>query len=151
MATNTSASPNFASILDEAPTEIIRPQPLPVGTYLCVVGAPEDTISSQKKTPGVKFPLKPIMAMEDVNEDDLNDMGGLENKNLNITFWLTPDSAYRLDDFHSHCGLDITQKLSRRMRNSEVVNSQVLAVVSHRMSDDNTQTFAEVRRTARAD
>ena len=33
--------PNFASILDEAPTEIDRPKPIPTGTYLCrVQGTP---------------------------------------------------------------------------------------------------------------
>jgi len=41
---------NFASILDEAPTEINRPKPLPEGTYLCVVGQPEEGKSSKKGT-----------------------------------------------------------------------------------------------------
>ena len=142
---------HFASILDEAPTEVNRPKPLPEGTYLCVVGQPEDGKSSKKGTPFVKFPLKPISALDDVDSEALEEVGGLEAKNLSTTFYITADAVYRLDEFHEHCGIDLDDPISRRVRNSEVVNSQVLAVVKHRMSDDNTQTFAEVSRTASAE
>jgi hypothetical protein len=57
--------PNFASILDEAPTEIDRPKPIPTGTYLCrVQGTPTYDKSSKKGTPFVQFTLKPISAEE---------------------------------------------------------------------------------------
>ena len=65
-------APNFASILDEAPTEISRPKPLPVGTYLCVVqGQPVYDKSNKKGTPFVEFLLRVIAAMDDVDPDDL--------------------------------------------------------------------------------
>lgn len=144
-------APLFASILDEAPTEVTFPPPLPVGTYLCIVGQPEDVTSSQKKTPGIKFPLRPIAALEDVDDEALQELGGLEGKNLSTTFWITEESKSFLDEFHQNCGLDLSDPMSRRMRNQEVVNQQVLAVVTHRMNEDNTRAFAEVKRTARAD
>lgn len=53
---NQQSAPLFASILDESPTEVIYPTPLPVGTYLCVVGAREEGESSQKHTPFWKYP-----------------------------------------------------------------------------------------------
>lgn len=143
--------PYFASILDEAPTEVTRPKPLPPGTYLCVVGHGEEGKSSKKGTPQIKFNLKPLAALEDVDEEDLEAIGGLEGKNLSITYYTTPDAIFMLDDFHQNCGIDLSDPASRRVRNAEVVNSQVLAVVTHRMSDDNTQAFAEVKRTAKAD
>ena len=147
---NTTA-PHFASILDEAPTEINRPKPLPEGTYLCVVGQPEEGKSSKKGTPFIKFPLKPIAAMDDVDEAALVEVGGIESKNLSTTYYITPDAVFMLDQFHSHCGIDLGEEVSRRVRNSEVVNTQVLAVVKHRMSEDNTQSFAEVRQTGLAE
>jgi hypothetical protein len=146
-----SNAPNFTSILDEQPTEVNRPKPLPEGTYVCIVGQPEEGQSSQKKTPFVKFPLRPISVLEDVDPAALEEVGGLDSKNLSTTYYLTPDSIFRLDEFHEHCGLDLTDAASRRARNAEVVNSQVLAVVKHRMSQDNTQSFAEVNRTAPAE
>lgn len=144
-------APHFASILDEAPTEVVRPKPLPEGTYLCVVGQPSDGVSSQKKTPFVKFPLRPIAALDDVDNDMLTEVGGIEGKSLSTTFYITPDAIFMLDQFHENCGIDLSDAASRSVRNQEVVNAQVLAVVTHRMSEDNTQAFAEVRRTAVAE
>lgn len=145
-------SPNFASILDEAPTEIERPKPLPVGTYLCVVqGQPVYDKSNKKGTPFVEFTLRPVSAEEDVDHDDLAAMGGLEGKTIKATFYLTEDAVFRLDEFHTHCGIDINEPASRRARNDAIVNAQVRAVVKHEMSQDATQSFARLARTALAD
>lgn len=144
--------PNFASIMDEAPTEIDRPKPLPAGTYTCVVaGAPERGKSSRKGTDFTMFVLKPISAEDDVDEDELSEAGGLDNKTLRATFYETPDAIYRLDEFHEHCGLDISKPMSRRMRNDEVVNAHVRAVVKHRASEDGSRIYAEISRTLAAD
>jgi len=145
--------PNFASILDEAPTEINRPKPLPVGTYICVVqGQPTYDKSNKKGTPYVQFTLRPVAAEEDVDPEELEAMGGMENKTLRATFYLTEDAVYRLDEFHQHCGVDISDaSVSRRNRNENIVNAQVRAVVSHRMAEDGSQVYAELKRTASAD
>lgn len=144
--------PNFASILDEAPTEIERPKPLPVGTYVCVVaGQPVYDKSSKKSTPFVQFTLRPIAAGEDVDADELAEMGGFDGKTIRATYYLTEDAVFRLDEFHQHCGIDITNAASRRQRNEEVVNAQVNAVIRHRMSEDGQQVFAELARTAAAE
>ena len=148
---NTSTSPVFASILDESPTEVSRPVPLPEGTYLCVVGQYEEGKSSQKKTPFWKFPLRPIAALDDVDTEALEEMGGLEGTSLSVTFYTTPDAIFMFDDFFGHCGGDFDDGCSRRVRASELTNTQVLAYVQHRMNQDNTQAFAEVKRTAKAD
>ena len=149
------ATPNFASILNESPDHVERPKPLPVGTYLCTVGAPEAGESSKKKTPFLKFPLKPLAALEDVDDEALQEVGGIEDKNLSITFYITELAKYQLDEFHANCGLDLKKckatGLTRADRNDEVVNTQVLAQVTHRIDDnDPERVYAEVRRTARA-
>lgn len=144
--------PNFSSILDEQPTEVDRPKPLPAGTYLCVVaGAPEYGKSSKKGTDFAQFTLKPMSAEDDVDEDELDEAGGLENKTLRTTFYLTEDAVYRLDEFHEHCGIDISKPQSRKTRNDEVINAHVRAVVKHRSSEDGSRIFAEVARTLSAD
>jgi hypothetical protein len=145
-------APNFASILDEAPTEINRPKPLPVGTYLCVVqGQPVYDKSNKKGTPFVEFTLRPVSAEEDVDADDLAEMGGIGDKTIKATFYLTDDAVFRLDEFHQHCGIDINEPASRRSRNEAIVNAQVRAVIKHEMSQDATQAFARLSRTAVAD
>lgn len=145
-------SPNFSSILDESTTEVNRPKPLPAGTYTCVVqGQPKYDKSSKKGTPYVEFTLKPIAAHEDVDEEALAEMGGLTNKTIRATFYTTEDAIYRLDEFHEHCGVDLSQDVSRRMLNDEVVNAQVCAVIRHETSDDGTQIYGKLARTAPAE
>ena len=92
-----------------------------------------------------------MSAEDDVDEDELDEAGGLENKTLRTTFYLTEDAVYRLDEFHEHCGIDISKPQSRKTRNDEVINAHVRAVVKHRSSEDGSRIFAEVARTLAAD
>lgn len=145
-------NPNFASILDESPTEVNIPQPIPQGTYLCVVQGPwREDKSTKKGTDFVEFILKPIEPMDDVDIDELGIVGGLDDKTLKLTFWETKDSIYRLDEFHVHCGVDLDDGQSRRMRNDDVINAEVLAYVTHEPSQDGKRIFANVQRTAPAE
>lgn len=144
-------NPNFTTILDEAPTEVVRPKPLPAGTYLFVVGAPRYDKSSRKQTEFTEFLLRPIQAMDDVDPDELEAAGGIDGKTIRATFYSTEDAIYRLDEFHEHCGIDLSQKASRRARSEECVNAQVIGVVRHRSSDDGQRVFAELAQTALAE
>lgn len=145
------SAPNFASILDDSPTEVSRPKPLPAGTYLCrVIGTPRYDKSSKKQTPFVEFTLKLMAAEEDVDEDELAEVLGdsaLGDRVMTNTYYLTEDAVYRLDEFHQHCGLDLENEESRRQRNEEVINAEVRVVVAHEASQDGQQVFARIRRT----
>ena len=69
---NAQTAPNMSSILDRASSEIERPKPLPVGSYICTVkGLPEYGESSQKKTPQATHILVPTGTLDDVDEEDL--------------------------------------------------------------------------------
>jgi hypothetical protein len=145
-------TPNFASILNQSPTEVVRPKPLPVGTYLCKVGDWERGESSKKKTPFVKFNLRPLSALADVDETDLAEIGGLEGRRMSITFYITEDAIAMLDEFHQNCGVDLADGTTRMARNDAVIGADILAVVAHRIDDqDPSRIFPEVRRTAAAD
>lgn len=141
-------TPNFASILDESPAEVSAPQPMPQGTYVCVVtGQPRYDKSSKKGTDFVEFTLRPIAAEPDVDESELEETGGLEGKTLRATFYLTEDAIYRLDEFHEHCGIDLNDGQSRRNRNDAIVNSEVRAFVKHETSQDGSRIFARFNRS----
>ena len=142
-------SPNFASILDAAPTEVEKPKPLPIGTYQCVVSGPATYgKSSKKQTDFVEFILRPIGVYDDVDEEALEAAGGIDGKSFKATFYLTADAAWRLDEFHVHCGLELDADMSRRERNDEVINAEVLAVIRHETSQDGKDVFARLARTA---
>lgn len=146
------ATPNFSSILDEAPTEVNAPQPVPQGVYLCtIVGSPRYDKSTKKGTEYVEFTLRPISAEEDVDADALEAAGGLEGRTFRATFYLTEEAIYRLDEFHEHCGLDLSEPMSRRARNDEIVNGQVRAFIKHSTSSDGTRMYAQFNRSLPAD
>lgn len=145
------SNPNFASLLNEAPTEVVRPKPVPTGTYICVVQKWEQKESAKQKTPFIEFTLSPIAADDDVDPDELDAAGGLENKSFRVPFFVTDDAIYRLDDFHAHCGLDLSDAASRIARCDAVINSQVKAFIKHEPSQDGQTIYAKVGRTLSAD
>lgn len=143
-----SDAPNFASILDESPTEVNAPQPVPQGTYLFRVRNWEEGRVSKAGNKSIDFNLIYLAAGDDVDEEELAEVGGLEGKTGKVTFWLTEDAVYRLDEFHTNCGLDIANDgLSRRQRNDECINAEVMGFVKHSTSQDGKRIFANVDRT----
>lgn len=146
------ATPNFADILDESPAEVSAPQPMPQGTYVCVVaGTPVYDKSTKKGTPYVEFTLRPVAAEGDVDETELEETGGLDGKTLRATFYLTEDAVYRLDEFHQHCGIDLEDGQSRRQRNDAIMNAEVRAFVKHETSADGSRIFARFNRSLPAE
>ena len=71
-------NPNFSNILDKPATDVERPRPLPVGTYLTVIqGLPRYDKSSKKQTDFVEFTHQIVSALDDVDPDELAAAGGL--------------------------------------------------------------------------
>lgn len=151
------ANPNFASLLDASPTEVERPLSLPAGTYHCIVkGQPRYDKSSKKQTPFVEFTLTPQAAMDDVDQDDLNAWAAnkdgttkkLQDAIIRATFYETEGAIWRLDEFHEHCGIDLSKKESRRNRNDECMNAEVIAVMRAEASEDGKTIFTKFSRSA---
>lgn len=147
----------FGSILDKPSAAVERPKPLPTGTYQCVVdGQPRMDKSSKKGTEFVEFSLKPMAALDDVDEDDLNaaltsgdgSVKPLADKRIRATFYITEDALWRLKNFLVN-DLQITEgKKKLRQMVGEAQNREVLAMVKHVPSDDGTGIFAQLAKTA---
>jgi len=145
---------NFGAILDRPSTEIERPKPLPVGTYVCVVkGLPRQDKSARKGTEFVEFTLQPLGIYEnengetDVDPDELAAMGGFEKRTIRATYYLTEDAIWRLKSFLDDLGIEEGDK-SLRQRISESPGHQVLAVIAHQASDDGQNIYANLKSTA---
>lgn len=156
---------SFSDILDRRPDEIERPKPLPQGTYRAIVkGMYEEVISSQKKTPGVKFQFQIVSAGDDVDQEALNEWSQrkdgstrvLSDATLSTTFWVTEGAAFMLTDFLTNLGLldeDGKREDGASMRAvlSETPNCEVMLFIKHRVSEDGKMTFAEVGSTAKVE
>lgn len=146
----TSAAPSFESILDTPAAEVERPKPLPIGTYTGIVkGLYEEGTSSQKKTPFVQFTIALTSAGEDVDADELEEIGGITDKflkNNSTCFYLTPDALWRLTDFlESACKIDLSDKTVRQAL-GDTPNTEVRLVIIHEANQSGDQKFASVKK-----
>ena len=139
----------FESVLDMPASEIERPKPLPVGSYVCVVqGQPRIDKSAKKQTEFSEFTLKILEALDDVDSDAIEALGGVQGKILKVTFYHTENSIYRLKEFLQHLGIDMDEGESLRQAMAEAAGKQVTAYVVHEASQDGETVYAKVKNTA---
>ena len=139
---------SFASILDRAPSEIEKPKPLPQGSYITVlVGQPRFDKSAKKQTDFVEFQHKLLSAQDDVDEDELKALGGIKDKVMKNTFYLTEGATWRLKEFLEHCGIDMDEVESLREAVEQTPGKQVGIFINHEGSQDGTSVFARIGKT----
>lgn len=144
-ATKAPVKPNFASLLSKPGSEVERPVPLPVGSYVCVVqGLPRFDKSSQKQTDFVEFTLKVTEARDDVDEDELEKSGGLADKTIKATYYITETALWRLKDFLSACGLEADGDKTLEELIEETPNATVGIFIRHEPGNDGQSMFARV-------
>lgn len=138
---------SISSVLDQKVGDYERPKSLPVGEYICTVQSHEFGKSSKKQTDFVRFALKPLEAMETVDSEALAEIGGLGEKTIRATFYLTENAGYRLKEFLEHCGLDdLDMPVSQAC--AEATGCQVIATLVHGQSEDGTRQWTELSATA---
>lgn len=142
------AATKIEDILDRPSNAAERPKPMPAGTYLCVVqGLPRFDKSSKKQTPFVEFLLVPQQAQDDVDAGELEEMGGLADKTIKASFYLTDNSEYRLTEFLDACGIadenDEGEARSHRERIEDSPNCQVYVTMTHKPNADGTAMYAQ--------
>ena len=143
------STPSFAPILDRPASEIERPKPIPAGTYTALVkGLPEFGESSQKKTPYARFTFELIAAGDDIDQEALEEMGGIGGKTLRNDYYLTEDALWRIKQFAEDCGVD-PEGLTVGQMLEYANGAQVQVVVRHEPARDGSDNiFARVAKTA---
>lgn len=145
------AAPNFGSVLDKPTTDIERPKPIPQGTYtLAVQGMPRFDKSTKKQTEFVEFTCKILQAGEDVDADELKEMGGIADKTLKHTFYLTENSIYRLKEFLID-DLKLEEEDTLRPMIEKAIGAQFLAQIKHTPSDDGKSVYSNIASTGPVD
>jgi len=139
---------NFADILNKQNDDIERPKPLPVGTYLGIVsGPPEIGPIGQKQTLAAKYSIKLLAPQADVDQSALMEMGGIGERSVTHTLFLTADAAWRAKEFLEHCGVETSGKTLGESL-AEAPGRQVMVKLKHRPSPDGTQLYTEIAATA---
>ena len=136
---------SFEDILNVDPNDVERPRPLPQGSYEGVVISHRFDRSPKTLTPFIEYTIRPVAPMDDINMDELNEMGGIGNRTIRLTFWLTPDSKFRLKEFLENCDIKYEKTLYKMAE--QAINCRIGIVVVHNPSKDNTQVYANISKT----
>lgn len=135
------ANPNFATLLDTPSQDVKAPPTFPAGPWHWrIIGQPKFDKSSKKQTDFVEFTLKPLTALEGVDQDELNAFGEFKDKTLPATFYVTEKSLFMLKQFLDCCGIEDVGSLNNRIEESP--NSEVIGFIRHEASEDGTRVFA---------
>jgi len=145
---------SFEDILRRPGKENKPPQPLPAGTYHCLVdGPPSHEESSQKKTPCRVYKFKILKAMEDVNSQQAAEaqvagkiIGG---QYAGAAFYITEEQAWRYNEFlENHLGIDNPgQEKSIEEMEREAPGKQLLVKLKHDISQDGKRVFHKIEST----
>lgn len=153
-----SPTPNYASLLDAPASLDDRPKTQPQGSYLCIIkGLARYDKSSKKQTDFAEFTAQVLQAGPDVDEDDLaawltkadGSQVPITDKTIKLTYYLTENSIFMLNDFLDHCGTDDTK--IRRERIEDTPNAEVVVYIRHVARQDGQGVRAEVAKTAPAE
>lgn len=138
----------LSSILDQPSTSVKFPK-LPVGSYVGVVmGMPRYDVSTRKGTKFVEFQIKLFEAMEDVDQDELEEFGSIADKQLPITFYYETEGGYRrLNAFLDNCGIE--DEGTPRQRIEETSGKTIIVQIKHTPSQDGMTVFAQIDGTAK--
>lgn len=137
-------SVDFKALLSKPTDTIERPLPWPAGTYFGIVKGYELVESKQKKTPGVQYNFTITGAGPDIPQDDLEGID-LSKRAFRTTFWLTPDSEYRLKEFIQSLGIPTAGRTFGELL-PECNSQEVVLEITQRNSDDGTEIFNDVNK-----
>jgi hypothetical protein len=157
MAKKDKDTPNFESILDTPASEVLRPKPVPQGTYKSMTkGLPRYDKSTKKGTPFSEYTMQLLEPSDDVDMDALEealtkgngDVVNLRDRSLRLTFYHTPDALWRLVKFLKDLGLEVEDGVSVGELEQQSPGRQVWVHVKHSPSDDGETMFANIDKTA---
>lgn len=143
------AQTNIASVLDTPSKSIEKPKPVPVGSYITTCRElPRIDKSKEKQTEFSEYTLFFKSALDDVDVEALEEMGGFKGKSTRATFYHTPDAIWRLKKFLTDMGIpeenDDGEDLTLRERMQMVRNCDVGVKMIHKPSGDGQDMYANV-------
>lgn len=140
---------DFSKILRKQATEIEKPKPLPIGSYVAVnQKLPDFKGVGKNETPAAEFALVVLAPMDDVDPEHLAAYGDVKGKSVRHRMFLTEGTEYRTkEELVNAFGIEEAGKNLGQMFN-ETINKQVIVKIRHRPNDDGTDIYAEVESLA---
>jgi hypothetical protein len=156
--------PNFRDILDTPATEVTRPKPTPIGTYLVTVkGNYDEGESPNTHSTYADFTLQFNQAQDDVDEEALREyltqgngqVAKITDKTIRYRMWTSEKALFRMLRFLKDLGIPEQDENGNVYSVREMMqlapNQQCLIYIKHRPSDDGETMWPEIARTAKVD
>ena len=146
---------DFSAILNTKPEDIEDPKILPPGEYRAVVSErPTLDESAKKKTPYVRFTYSILEALESVDPDAIEAIGGIRKKDGSPRtmgrddYYLTEDSLFRIKTLaNSMWGEGNWENIAWVIENAQ--GQEVILTVAHRSytpeGSTEEKTVAEIK------
>lgn len=128
---------DFSKYLSIKGNEVEKPKPIPIGTYYGFIrsfkGEERQYNKDDKndKTPVISFTIHKFTASDDVDQTELGEFKGLENRVLTRDFSLREDQIYRLDEFLTSLGISGDDRTFGDRLN-DTVNQPVMVAINQR-------------------
>ena len=134
--------PNFRELLSKPTDSFERPRPLAVGHYVAIIRWHEFDVSKQKQTPFVRFLLTTTEETTDV-PDGANAGTDITQRELRATYYITPQSLYRLSDMlDAVLGKQVGRSFDQRIPETRGV--RVIVEVTQREQKDDDGNVKEI-------
>lgn len=141
----------FSNILDDVKVgDAKAPTPLPEGSYIATIEETRQDESAQKGTPYVRVFFKIVSPEEDVDQEDIDAAGGIENiigKKVRHDFFITDEALFIFQNFIlDHVGLEVEGTFGEAI--PMLPDSEVGIRIKHTIDKDNPEkVYANVAGT----
>lgn len=91
--------------------EVKDPTRMPDGHYGAMITGNFKEHKAQSGNVALRYPVKLVEAGSDIDEAELAEAGGIDDKSRNLDFWMSPDALFRFRDFAKSMGADENMSL----------------------------------------
>lgn len=98
---------SFSDLASVKGNTVEKPKPLPAGHYSALITGPFKEHKAKTGNFAMRFPLKLVEAMSDVDQEALLDDGAQKamQRDYSIDFWMSPDARWRFTEFAKGMGI----------------------------------------------
>lgn len=129
---------DFTSLLRKPAGEAKKPAALDAADYPAIIKSFEVGDNNKNKTPYVRFHVTPTGWPGDPQLGEDGKPIDLSKRNLRRDYFLTEDALWRLDEFISALGIDMSGRSYEEVL-PELVGTQVTAEVQQYMNQQNNE------------
>lgn len=127
---------SFSDLANVKGNTIEKPKPLPTGHYSVIITGPFKEHKAKSGNFAMRFPLKIVEPLSDVDVDALESAGKAREREYTIDFWMSPDARWRFTEFCKSLGISDEQDLISMAEELVSKNEPFMLECRHEQNQD---------------